>query len=510
MSMMRDLSEESIAMKMPEYDELDGTALAALVKEGAVSPQELLEAAIERVEARNPALNAVVLKLYERAREKVSTLPDGPFHGIPFLLKDLKAALAGTPTSNSSRLSLNDIPTESSALVRRYEAAGLQIVGKTNTPEFGIMGVTESKLRGPCRNPWSLDHTPGGSSGGASSAVAARIVPFAHAGDGGGSIRIPASTCGLFGLKPTRGRVSQAPHRGESWRGFVQEHVVSRSVRDSAALLDISAGPEPGDPYAAPAKERPWLEEVGAPPGKLRVAFSPDPLYAGETHPDCDAALKDAAWLLESLGHEVEERAISFSREELVYNYFLTVAAGTASFVMETAARAGVKPQARDFESATWLLAQIGWKTDAGTYERTLGAVNQAARSAAAFFEDYDLFLSPTLAAPPAQIGELLPTRGDELQLALLRGLNSKKLLDLALDKMGTRALARSPNTQLFNQTGLPAMSVPLYWSSEGLPIGVQLATRFGDEATLFRVAAQLEEARPWAGRAGWERPWER
>ena len=256
-------------LPIPEYDDLDAIGLAELVRSGALSAGEVLEAAIARCEARNPALNAVVLPLYERARRGVDKLPDGPLRGVPTLLKDLKIGLAGTPTSNSCALTKDKVYDRSSVLTERYEAAGMQIFGKTNTPQFGIMGVTESALRGPCRNPWNTDHSPGGSSGGAASAVAARIVPVAHGGDGGGSIRIPASACGIFGLKPTRGRVTQAPFAGDSWMGFVQEHMLTVSVRDSALLLDIADQPTPGEPYAATTKARPFLEEVGAPTGRL-------------------------------------------------------------------------------------------------------------------------------------------------------------------------------------------------------------------------------------------------
>ncbi len=496
-------------MLLPDYDQWDATKQAELVRAGEVSPVELLDAAIARVEARNPALNAVVLKLFERAREHVDTLPEGPFRGVPFLLKDLKAALAGTPTSDSSRLSLNYRPKVSSVLVERYEAAGLQIFGKTNTPEFGIMGITESELRGPCRNPWEPRHTPGGSSGGSGAAVAARIVPAAHGGDGGGSIRIPASACGLFGLKPTRGRVTQAPHRGEAWGGFVQEHVLTRSVRDSAAMLDLSDAPAPGDPYWAPPKERPWLEEVGAPVGKLRIAFSPETLYAGETHPDCRAAVDDAVSLLQDLGHNVEEAVPPFNKEEMVRAYFLTVASGVARLVEQTARQAGKKPNPRDFESRTWLLAQIGWKFNSAELVEARDHIQRNSRDVAAFFETYDVFLSSTLASPPMHVGALDVTTTQAMQLALLRKLPLRSLLEVVIDTMGKDALSRTPNTQLFNQTGQPAMSVPLFWNGVGLPIGIQLAASFGDEATLFRLAAQLEEARPWAQRKGWEKAFE-
>jgi amidase len=488
-------------MRFPEYDDLDATALAALVKQGDVSPEELLEAAAERIAARNPALNAVVYDMVDRARGRVGKLPDGPMKGVPFLVKDLKLKIAGTPTSNSCRLQSESIADRSSVTAERYEAAGLQILGKTNTPEFGIMGITESALRGPCRNPWNHDHTPGGSSGGSASAVAARMVPAAHSGDGGGSIRIPASACGLFGLKPTRGRVTQAPFLGESWGGFVQEHVVSRSVRDSAAFLDIEDPATPGEPYGIAPKTRPWVEEVGAPTGTLRIAVTTDPLYAGAPDPDGTAAVESTMTLLRELGHDVVTATPPFPRDAMVRAYFLTVATGVAWFVEDAARGAGRSPRAADFEPATWLLAQIGWKTTAPELLDAQITMHRTAREVAAFFERYDVFVSPALGRPPARIGELAPNGAELAQLAVLRTLPLGALLDIALNKMGDSKLAYTPNTQLFNQTGQPAMSVPLHWNAAGLPIGVQFAARFGDEATLFRLGAQLEEARPWKDR---------
>ncbi len=489
-------------MILPEYDDLDAIGLAALIRDGEVSPTEALQAAVDRIAARNPALNAVVHDLEDRARARADDLPDGPLRGVPFLVKDLKLAIAGTPTSNSCRLTADWIPDATSVTAARYEAAGLQILGKTNTPEFGIMGITEPALRGPCRNPWNVDHTPGGSSGGAAAAVAARMVPIAHAGDGGGSIRIPASACGLVGLKPTRGRVTQAPFAGESWGGFVQEHVVSRTVRDSALLLDLEAVATPGEPYAQPAKERPWRDEVGAPPGRLRIAFTTDTLYAGTTDPACRAAVEETAALLEELGHDVVQAAPSVPVPEMVRAYFLTVATGVAWFVEQAAKHAGRKrPRASDYEPATWLLACAGRKTTAPELLAAQVTMQRVSRDVAAFFADHDVFVTSTLARPPAKVGELYPSGSKDLQLKALGRFPLPRLLDLALDTMGTDALSATPNTQLFNQTGQPGVSLPLHWTDDGLPVGVQFVGRFGDEATLFRLAAQLEEARPWKDR---------
>ncbi len=488
-------------MQLPEYDGLDAVEMARLVADKELSPQELLDAAIERIDARNPALNAVVHKLYDRARARVDKLPDGPLKGVPFLFKDLKLMLAGVPTSNSTRLFAGRVASQSSVLAERYEAAGVQVLGKTNTPGFGIMGITEPELHGPCRSPWNPQHTPGGSSGGAASAVAARMVPAAHGGDGGGSIRIPASACGLFGIKPTRGRVTMAPFMGEGWGGFVQEHVLCRSVRDSAAFLDAVDAPTPGEPYGVPHKARPWSQEVGQDPGKLRVAFTTETLYAGQTHPDCVRAVEDAAALLASLGHEVEIACPPFPRQEMIRAYFLTVCSGVAWFVEQTAKAAGVPVRAKDFEPATWMMSLIGRQTSAAELVDAQMTMQRTSRQVAAFFERYDVFVSSTMAQPPARVGELAISKAERLQMAALRRMPIKRLLDLALDKMGEGKLAYTPNTQLFNQTGQPAMSVPLSWSGQGLPIGVQFAARFGDEATLFRLGSQLEQAQPWADR---------
>lgn len=488
-------------MRMPEYDDLDATGLAALVRAGEVSPAELLEAAIERIEARDPALGAVVDRLDARARARVDDLPDGPLRGVPFMLKDLKIQLAGTVTTNSTKLRVGRVSERSSALAERYEAAGMQIVGKTNTPEFGIMGITEPDLRDPCRNPWNTDHTPGGSSGGSASAVAARIVPAAHAGDGGGSIRIPASACGLVGLKPTRGRVTMAPFAAESWNGFVQEHVVTRTVRDSALLLDVADQPTPGEPYAAPPHAGAWVDEVGADPGKLRVALHRGALYADETHPECLAAVDAAAKALEELGHEVVEACPAVDVPRMVRAYFTVVASNIAWFCQETAREAGRRLSGAHFESATWLLALIGRSTPAPALIDAQAAINRAARETAAFFAQYDAFVCPTMAQPPVKVGQLALSKGEALQVGLLKTLPFKALLDVALDKMGGDKLAYTPNTQLFNQTGQPAISLPLHWSADGLPIGVQIAAPFGGEGRLLRLAAQLEEARPWAHR---------
>ena len=488
-------------MQLPEYDSMDAMEMAERVQKGELSPKELREAAIERIQMRNPSLNAVVHKMYERAAEKEAELPKGPLYGVPFLVKDLKLQIAGTPTTDSCVLTKNRIATQNSVLAERYEAAGLQILGKTNTPEFGLMGITEPTLRGPCRNPWNTDHTPGGSSGGASAAVAARIVPIAHGGDGGGSIRIPASATGIFGLKPTRGRVTMAPFLGEAWNGFVQEHALSWSVRDSAICLDIESQLTPGEPYAAPHKPLPYIQEIEKDPPKLKIAFTTENLLIGDPHPDCVAAVRDAAELLESLGHEVVEAKPTLPKEQLIHDYFLVVAAGIARFVETSSEYAGVQISPKNFEPSTWVMAQIGWAHRSSDLLAAQQRIQKESRNIAAFFGEYDMFLTSTLARPPAKIGELLPTQKELRLLGVLRALPLKKLIDVALEKIATGKLAYTPNTQIFNQTGQPAMSVPLYWNSNHLPIGVQIAGGFGREDLLLRLAKQLESERPWANK---------
>ncbi len=489
-------------MRFPEYDQLDATALAGLVASGEVSPAELLEAAIARCDARDPALNAVVERHDEEARAVArGQLPAGPFRGVPFLLKDFLGFKKGWPATASSRFFARAVAPEDSELVRRFRRAGLVFFGQTNTPEMAIHAFTESRLRGVCRNPWNLQRTPGGSSGGAAAAVAARIVPMAHANDGGGSIRIPASCCGLFGLKPTRGRVSFAPFYGDVLFGFVQELAVTRSVRDAAALLDAVAGPVPGDPYAAPPPARPFRAEVGAPPGRLRIAFSRRSLFGHQTHPDCVAAVEDAARLLAGLGHEVEEAHPPFSREPLVRAYLVALSATVRADLEELAVLCGQKLDPSRLEPETWALAVAGRVLPADSVAWARAETQRAARRLAGFFCEHDLLLTPTLSRPPARVGAFQLKPLERLGLAAMRRVPARPLVELLLESISEKSFEATGNTMLFNQTGQPAASLPLFWSAEGMPVGVQLAARFGEEATIFRVAAQLEEARPWAAR---------
>jgi amidase len=482
-----------------EYLEHDATALAALVRAGEVTPAELVERAIAQIETHNPRVNAVIHRMFEQARAAVAQgLPDGPLRGVPFLLKDLVADHAGVPTTAGSRFFATHVPTADSELVRRYKAAGLVILGKTNTPELGLMGITEPELHGPTRNPYDADRTPGGSSGGSAAAVAARLVPAAHGGDGGGSIRIPASACGLVGLKPTRGRTPMGPDQGERWSGYVVQHALTRSVRDCALLLDVSAGPEAGSPYHAPVPERAFADEVGRDPGRLRIAFTTEPLLLGQTDPECRAAVERTAERLAALGHDVEPARPQIDREALTDAYLSTVAANVCGDLAHAERRLGRRLRAGELELPTWVMREIGRTLGAGRLIELQNVQAETMWVLARFHAQYDVLLTATTARPPARIGELLPSGLERLGLQLLRRLPLRPLLRQAL-VAARKQLQAYPNTQLFNITGQPAISLPVHRTAEGLPVGVQLAARFGDEATLLRVAAQLEAELRWS-----------
>ena len=469
---------------MNEFWRLDATAQAALVREKAVRPTDLVEAAIARVERLNPKLNAVVTPMFDRARaEAAVSVAEGPFTGVPFLMKDLLAEYGGVRfTEGSDFLDGRYTPVADSELTRRLRRAGLIVIGKTNTPELGILPTTEPRLFGPTHNPWSLGRTPGGSSGGSAAAVAAGLVAMAHANDGGGSIRIPASCCGLFGLKPTRGRNPLGPHYGDIFGGLVVEHVVTRSVRDSAAMLDATAGPDLGDPYFAPPPARPYLEEVSRPPGFLRVAFTTSATTGVPVHADCVRAVRDAAKLCQDLGHDVSEATPDLEGDAISQAFITVWSAGSSWTIDDWARRTGQTPSAERFEPLTWGLYEMGNRRRAADYLLAIQDLQRASRQIARFFVEYDVWLSPTLAEPPPLLGSFASTPDNPMQGIF-------------------RSAQFVPFTPIFNATGQPAMSVPLFWNQENVPIGVQFAGRFGDEATLFRLAAQLEQARPWAGR---------
>jgi amidase len=462
---------------------LDATDQAELVRRGQVTPIELVDAAIARIEQLNPSFQAAVTPMFEIARDIArGPLPNGPFRGVPFLLKDLIAAYGGVRMTAGS-LSLQDfVPDHDSELVVRLKRAGLVILGKTNTPEFGILPTTEPRLFGPTPNPWELKRTSGGSSGGSAAAVALGMVAMAHGNDGGGSIRIPASCCGLFGLKPTRGRNPLGPDFGDIMSGLVAEHAVTRSVRDSAALLDATAGPDAGDPYWAPPPARPFLEEVSANPGKLRIAFTTASPTGVPIDSDCACAVEDAAKLSSELGHEVSEATPLLDATLLVKSFMTLWTVGVAEEIEAVALMSGRKQAPQQYEELTWALAERGRAISGASYLMAVSALQSIARQIAQFFLHYDVWLTPTLAEPPLELGSF-------------EARNDNPLFGLE------RALAWVPFTPICNATGQPAMSVPLYWNAEGLPIGAHFVGRFGDEATLFRLAGQLERSRPWVSR---------
>ena len=473
-----------MAIRLAEIDR-DALGLADLVRRREVAATELVDSAIDAIERIDGRLNAVTAKLYDQARDRARRVNlDAPFAGVPYLLKDLRAACAGTPTSGGSALLRNAVAEYDSEIVSRQRRAGLICVGKSNTPEFGLTATTEPHAFGPTRNPWDLDRTPGGSSGGSAAAVAAQIVPIAHASDGGGSIRIPASCCGLFGLKPTRGRNPLGPDAGDVMNGLVVEHALTISVRDSAALLDATAGPDVGDPYWAPPPRRPFLQEVGADPGRLRVAFSAESRMGTPVAPECVEAVEATAKLLEELGHEVEHGVPDYD-DRAFQSAFTTIwfsnLAATVDGLSQVIGRPVVE---EDLEPFTWSLRCRGATHTAAEYVAAVAEIQMASRRVARFFDRYDVWLTPTVASPPPSLGYLHPGPGET-----------------DLRPYGRRVREFVPFTQLANATGQPAASVPLHWTSEGLPIGVQFAAGFGDEATLFRLASQLEECRPWRNR---------
>jgi amidase len=486
-----------------EYLAHDGLGLAALVRAGSVTAVELLELALERIRTLDPRVNAVVHLMEADARRDAARAPSGPFAGVPFLAKDLVSTYAGHPTSAGSRLLARHVADHDSELARRVRAAGVCVLGKTNVPEWGLTPYTEPALFGPCRNPWDTERTPGGSSGGSAAAVAAGLVPLAGGGDGGGSIRIPASCCGLFGLKPTRGRTPTGPDFGLLWRGATIEHVLTRSVRDSAAMLDATHGPDAGAPFEIAPPRRAFVAEVGERPGRLRIAWTTRPTLGDSVHPDCVAAVEDALGLLEDLGHELREGTPEVDGPAFARSFLTMVASELAADLADVEALLGRRPRRSDLEPATWALALLGRATSAHEYASALRTLERAGRAVGSFFTDIDLLLTPTLATPPPKVGELVPSPIEKALLRVLGVFGSGRLVRAAglLEHAAADAFAFTPWTPVYNVTGQPAMSVPLYWNDQGLPIGVHFVARFGEEAMLFRLASQLEAARPWFDR---------
>ncbi len=466
-----------------EYEDFDALGLADLVQRNQVTPDELLEAAIERVEAHNSAVNAVTMKLYDHGKQAIANgLPDGPLRGVPFLMKDLTSAVEGVRMTRGSKFFANTPPSQiESQHVKRLKAAGLVIFGRTNTCELGLSLTCEPQLHGPTRNPWNLEHISGGSSGGAAAAVASRILPIADASDGFGSIRAPAACCGLVGLKPTRGRNTFAPLTGEGLGGISTQHAVSLSLRDSAALLDATSGPGPGDPYVAPAQSRPFLEEVSQQPGQLRIAWTSKAPNGAVIDPECLDLLHQTVQLCIDLGHEVEEHDPEVEEADIVPT-FLTLTAANTVTNLAGHPTAGRSPHEDEVERITWLTAKMGEKISAADYVRATQTAHRLGRQMAAFHSDWDVLLTPGLASPAAKLGWIDMTMDD-------------------FDEYWRRVFHFSPFTVWFNLTGQPAMMLPLGQSAGGLPLATQLVAPYGDEATLFRLGAQLEAARPWSDR---------
>jgi amidase len=466
--------------------ELDASAQAELIRDGDVSSAELVELSIAQIEKLNPQVNAVIHEHFERARVQArGPLPDGPFRGVPILLKDLGCGHAqGDPMHWGTRF-LRDADyraPSTSYLVEKLRAAGFVAVGRTNVPELGVWLTTEPEAYGPTRNPWDLARSCGGSSGGAAAAVASRMVPLAHAGDGGGSIRNPASQTGLVGLKPTRGRVSMGPEWGDSWAGMIAELAVTRSVRDAAAMLDVLGGPMPGDPFMLQRPARPYATEVGAAPAPLRIGILKT-THNVPVHAECLAAVDATARQLEALGHTLVESYPSVLTDGSIDAFAVPViGAALARAIEQFEAAIGRKISPADLDSDNWTVVEMGRGITATQYVAAVETMQRYSRSVGAWWEDFDLLLSPTLPEPSPPIGELVPRPGKPLE-GFLR---SAQLTAFLVP---------------FNVTGQPAISLPLHWSAGGLPVGVQLVAGVGREDLLIRVAAQLETAMPWAGR---------
>ncbi len=472
-------------MALENYSEYDGLGLAELVKNKDVSPTELVEEAIERIEKHNPTLNGVIFKAYDQARDDAKAdIPDGLFKGVPFLLKDITGDREGWPTTHGTRY-LKDFPAAvNSELVNRYLKAGVIPLGKTNVPELGSMPVTESIAYGPCRNPWNPEYTPGGSSGGSASMVAAGVVPLAHASDGGGSIRIPAACSGLVGLKPTRQRNPKGPILGDIMGGLVEEHVVTRTVRDCAAMLDCTAGPEVGEPYSAPPQAESYLTECQTDPGQLRIGLFTTNLHnGGPAEAENVAAAKETGKMLEDLGHIVEEVELPFLDYDMFQQAFTAIWVSSAtSFLDSMHMITGRELRQQDFEPLTWGLYEAGKQVNGGQYQMSITMLQIVGHGFGNFHQTYDVLLTPTMGQHVAKVGQFSTNESD-------------------VEKAFAPLLDYLPFTPLFNATGQPSISLPLHQSTRGLPIGMMFTAALGRDDTLLRLAGQLEKACPWADR---------
>jgi amidase len=485
-----------------EYRKLDAHDLTDLIKTGQVQASELLESALHAAQHLNPEINAIVELLPEIGQKLASsTTKEMPFAGVPFLVKDLGFEIAGAPLRSGSRGYANYVSTEDSIAIQRIKAAGLMIFGKSNTPEFGLTPYTEPLSAGICRNPWNTNHTPGGSSGGSAAAVAAGICPIASANDGGGSIRMPASSCGLFGMKPSRGRISWAPFAGEGWSGAEEEGCVSKSVRDSARYLDVVSGPTPFDVYQVPKPEVPYSEELKKEPGKLRIAFSKQHTLGHEVHPECLAAMDHTLKLLQSLGHEVEEVPLPFFKEDLTKAFLVMVAAEVAAELDRMKSHLGRKVRLNDVEPNTYALHLLGRTFRADELTTAKRKWYEISARLVRMHQQYDVFLTPTLASPPIKVGALQPKPHEALLVRIVNTFHLGGLAKASIDQLAEQIYDYMPWTIMANISGQPSMSVPLHWSAAGLPVGSLFTAQQGQEGLLFRLAAQLEQAQPWKHR---------
>ena len=490
-------------MNFEEYRKHDAVALAELIKKKEVTASELLDIAIKHTEEVNPKINAVVTKLYEEGKQQLKNIDtNAPFAGVPFLLKDVDVQLKGTRFTEGSNILKDYISTQTSEVVLRIQKAGAVIFGKSNTSEFGLTPFVEGKLLGTCRNPWNTDHTTGGSSGGAGASVAAGIVPMAWASDGGGSIRIPASCNGLFGIKPSRGRIPNGPHWGEMWSGAISSGIISRSVRDAATYIDAVQGTMKGDPYIIAPPDKPYSEEVKQAPRKLKIGYSyqmPKGLNAPVDEENIKAIEKTVA-LLRSAGHTVDEVELPFTNKvnsELLYTLVLGEASATFELIGE---QRGRKPQRDELEPNTWLIYQLGKSFSANYFALARQKWNTLNREMAAFHTKYDLLLTPTVGRKPFKIGSMNNSAVEDAALKTLNvlGLSFMVRYTGMIEKVANKTFSWMPYPALANITGQPSMSVPLHWSSDNLPVGVMFTAPMNDEATLFQLAAQLEKVQPW------------
>jgi amidase len=491
-------------MSLEDYIQKDAIGLAEWVRSGEVTPLELVEEAILRIEAVNPQVNAVIHKMYDRAREKATgDLPDGPFKGVPFLVKDMRAPFAGEPMWMGSRFLRGYVPDHDYEVIRRFKQAGLNTLGKTNVPEFGLTFFTEPELFGTTNNPWNLQRTAGGSSGGAAAAVASRMLPAAHGSDGGGSVRVPAACCGLVGLVPSLGRTPVGPDRTDVWQGLIRESILTRSIRDTAALLDILQGPDPGARYYPPPPERPYLKEVERDPGRLRIAFTSTPFMGKKVDPEAERGLKKTVELLEDLGHDLVEATPTIDRLSISRAYFTIVIAELKAEIELFEEMLDKQASSEDFELATWVGALLGSRLSAQDFLQAQRTLEEMSRNLGQFFESYDILLTPAIAEPPVKSGSLQLKGLQAMMLSVLARLNAGRLIELfgGIESAVEDMFDFTPYTHIFNISGQPGISLPLYWTKDGLPLGMQFAAKYAHEGLLLRLSGQLERARPWADR---------